>query len=60
MLSDTWLKLDGYIGQYNPDRNVPLMSAEVLVNDKGFRDVDNLFWIREYRRGEWPSLCYEN
>ena len=60
MLSDTWLKLDGYIGNPNPDRNVPLMSAEVLVNDKDFREVDNLFWIREYRRGEWPSLCYEN
>ena len=48
------------IGQPSLDTNKPLMSAEVLADNKDFPEVDNLFWIREYRRGEWPAMCYEN
>ena len=61
------LILDGaLVGQnYTPDTNKPLMSAECLDsrfrgNDKDFPEVDDMFWVREYRRGEWPALCYEN
>ena len=48
------------IGNTYRDTNKPLVSAEVLSDNKQFPEVDNLWWIREYRRGEWPALCYEN
>ena len=55
------MKLEGQlVGQSNPDRNKPLMSAEVVADKSDFPEVNDLFWVREYRRGENPSMCYEN
>lgn len=50
----------GLIGAMSRDTNRPLMSAELLADNKEFPQVSDCFWERQYRRGEWPAFCYEN
>jgi hypothetical protein len=50
----------GLIGRTAYDNDKPLMSAEVVVDNKDFPEVDHFWWVKEYCRGELPMFCYEN
>jgi hypothetical protein len=50
----------GLIGRTSYDKNDAGMTTLLILNDTDIKPVDNLFWIREYRRGVWPAMCYEN